>query len=134
MRKMLVAAALSAIVLPGMAAADQEPALDGEAKLAILVDGLVEREQVSCLATPAMASVVEGTAIVFRRGNKLYVNRPRSGTESLGTDTSLYRKVYGSQLCSGQALELADNVAGTPAGYVRLGDFVPYEQVRTSAR
>lgn len=126
MQKMLVAAALAAVAFPSVAFADQQPASDGEAKLAFLLNGMVKKEPVGCMAVPASAGVVEGTALVFRRGNTLYVNRPRSGGERLNDKVLVVRSVSSANLCDGQPLDLLDRISGLPAGHVLLGDFVPY--------
>lgn len=136
MRKMLVAAALAALTLPGVASADEKPNPKGEAELAKMLEGRVAGKAVKCLPTYAMdnSTIIDGTAIVYRSGAKLYVNRPRSGADTLDDDDILLTKIYGSQLCNIDKVDLLDRTSRMWNGFVVLGDFVPYEKVRTSAR
>ncbi|QDX26025.1 hypothetical protein FPZ54_08305 [Sphingomonas suaedae] len=136
MRKMLVAAALAALTLPGVASADEKPNPKGEAELAKMLEGRVAGKPVKCLPTYSMdnSTIIDGTAIVYRSGSKLYVNRPRSGAYSLDDDDILLTKIYGSQLCNIDKVDLLDRTSRMWNGFVVLGDFVPYEKVRTSAR
>ncbi|MFL9841267.1 hypothetical protein ABS767_09855 [Sphingomonas sp. ST-64] len=136
MRKMLIAAAFAALTLPGMASADEKPNPKGEAELAKMLEGRVAGKPVKCLPTYSMdnSTIIDRTAIVYRSGSKLYVNRPRSGAGSLDDDDILLTKLYGSQLCNIDKVDLLDRTSRMWNGFVVLGDFVPYEKVRTSAR
>lgn len=135
MRMMLAAAALAALALPGVASADEKPNPKGEAELAKMLEGRVAGKPVRCLPTFAMdnSTIVDGTAIVYRSGSKLYVNRPRSGADRLDDDDILLTKLYGGQLCNDK-VDLIDRTSQMWSGFVLLGEFVPYEKVRTSAR
>jgi hypothetical protein len=129
------AAALAALALPGAAMADEQPDAKGEAELAKMIEGRVAGKPVRCLPTTAMSqtTVIDKTAIVYRAGSKLYVNRPRSGADQLDDDDILVTKIYGSQLCNIDKVDLVDRTSRMWSGFVVLGDFVPYTKV-TAAR
>ena len=136
MRKLFAAAALALFALPGAAMADDKVNAKGEAELAKMLEGRVAGKPVKCLPTHAMdnSTIVDGTAIVYRSGSKLYVNRPRSGADQLDDDDILLTKIYGSQLCNVDKVDLLDRGSRMWSGFVLLGDFVPYQRVKTSSR
>jgi hypothetical protein len=136
MRALLTAASLALLALPGAAMAGDTPYEKGEAKLTKMLEGRVAGKPVKCLPTYTMrdSTVIDKTAIVYRAGSKLYVNRPRSGADQLNDDDILVTKLYGSQLCNIDKIDLVDRGSQMWSGFVLLGDFVPYERVRTSAR
>lgn len=135
MRFAIAAAALAALALPGAAMADEQPDAKGEAELAKMIEGRVAGKPVRCLPTTAMSqtTVIDKTAIVYRAGSNLYVNRPRSGADQLDDDDILVTKIYGSQLCNIDKVDLVDRTSRMWSGFVVLGDFVPYTKV-TAAR
>lgn len=122
----LTAAAMAAI--PTMTAAKEK--LTPEAELSKLLEGRVAGEPQNCISVSQARSsrIIDGTAIVYRIGNILWVNRPRSGADSLNDDDILVTKLYGSQLCSIDSVELHDRSGGFYRGFVSLGDFVPYRR------
>jgi hypothetical protein len=119
---LLAAAALAA---PATAAA---PRLSPDAELARLLDGRVAGKPSSCISTLGSRSsqIIDGTALVYRDGRTLWVNRPRSGAESLRDDDVLVTRQFGSQLCRVDSVRLVDRTSGFQRGFVVLGDFVPY--------
>lgn len=138
MRALLTAASLALLALPGAAIAEEQaqPYPKGEAELAKMLEGRVAGKPVKCLPSFQMQSstVVDKTAIVYRQGSKLYVNRPRSGARQLGGDDILVTQLYGSQLCNIDKIDLVDRASHMWSGFVVLGDFVPYERVTSAAR
>jgi len=100
----------------------------GEAKLAKIIDGRIAGKPVDCVDLQRIDSteIIDGTAIVHRDGNRLYVNRPRSGRESLDSDFVLSTKTWSTQLCSIDIVRLIDRTSYFPRGSVGLGEFVPY--------
>ena len=136
MRALLTAASFALLALPGAAMADEKPNPKGEAELAKMLEGRVAGEPVKCLPTHTMdnSTIIDGTAIVYRSGSKLYVNRPRSGADQLDDDDILLTKLYGSQLCNIDKVDLIDRSSKMWSGFVMLGDFVPYQKVKTSSR
>lgn len=136
MRALLTAASLALLALPGAALAGDKINPKGEAKLAKMLEGRVAGKPVKCLNTTVLreSTVIDGTAIVYRSGSTLYVNRPRSGAEQLDDDDILVTKLWGSQLCNIDKVDLVDRGSHMWSGFAILGDFVPYQRVRTSAR
>lgn len=136
MRALITAASLAMLALPGAAMASDQVYPKGEAKLAKMLEGRVAGKPVKCLSTTSMrdSTVIDKTAIVYRSGSTLYVNRPQAGASSLGGDDILLTKLTGSQLCSIDKIDLIDRGSKMWSGFVSLGEFVPYERVRTSAR
>ena len=125
----LAALTWSAITLAA-APLQAAPRLTGEAELARLIDGRVAGEPVKCVHLPRIRSsrIIDDTAIVYDAGSTIYVNRPRSGRESLDSWDTMVVKPFGSQLCSIDVVQLYDTGAHMLTGIVFLGDFVPYRK------
>ncbi|WP_404713285.1 hypothetical protein [Sphingomonas sp. MMS24-J13] len=73
--------------------------------------------------------MIRGTAIVYKVGRTLYVNRP-SGAGTLGGDDILVTRTFTDQLCRSDTVRLLDRTAGFEHGFVVLNDFVPYSKVK----
>lgn len=124
-----VALTLSAIALAA-APLQAAPRLTGEAELARLIEGRVAGEPVDCVHLRRIRSsrIIDNTAIVYDAGSTIYVNRPRSGRESLDNWDTMVVKPFASRLCSIDVVQLYDAGAGFLSGIVFLGDFVPYRK------
>ncbi len=123
MRAGLVAAALALLPLAGAAHAD--PA--GEARLAKMLEGRAAGAPLSCLPTRlTQTTVIDKTAIVYRVGSTLYVNRPNSGADQLDSDDIMVVRQFSSQLCNVDKIDQLDRGTRNWRGFVLLGDFVPY--------
>ncbi|WP_447765206.1 hypothetical protein [Sphingopyxis panaciterrae] len=124
----LAAAAVAAA--PGVAAAKEK--LAPEAQLEKLLDGRVAGEPQSCipLASASSSQIIDKTAIVYRIGSTMWVNRPKSGADTLNDDDILVTKLTGSQLCSIDTIELHDRTSHMYSGFVSLGEFVPYRRAK----
>lgn len=123
---LFVAAALAAV--PATAREKLAP----EDQLAKLLEGRVAGKPQNCipLSTTQSSQIIDKTAIVYRVGSTLWVNRPKGGAESLDDDDILVLKTSGSQLCSIDALELHDRTSHMYSGFVSLGEFVPYRRAK----
>ena len=121
---LIAAAALAAT--PAAAAEKRDP----EARLARLLEGRVAGEPQKCITLSNVSSsqVIDETAIVYRIGSTLWVNRPEGGAESLDDDDILVTRTIGSQLCNIDTVELRDSSSRMDAGFVSLGDFIPYRR------
>lgn len=121
-------AALAAI--PATAIAREK--LAPEDQLAKLLEGRVAGEPQNCipLSMARSSQVIDKTAIVYRVGSTLWVNRPEGGASSLDDDDILVTKLSGSQLCSIDAVQLHDRSSHMYSGFVSLGKFVPYRRVK----
>jgi hypothetical protein len=126
-----IALAVAAVAAPVAAATPQHK--QGEAALQELLEGRVAGKPVSCLSLPQLGSsqVIDGTAIVYRSGSRLYVNRTRSDPSSLRSDDILLTRSFSGELCNIDTVYLLDRGSHMTRGFVTLGDFVPYERVRT---
>jgi hypothetical protein len=124
----IAAAALAAI--PATASARER--LAPEDQLAKLLEGRVAGEPQNCipLSMARSSQVIDKTAIVYRVGSTLWVNRPEGGASSLDDDDILVTKLSGSQLCSIDAVQLHDRSSHMYSGFVSLGKFVPYRRVK----
>ncbi len=124
-----VALSLTAIALAA-APLQAAPRLTGEAELARLIEGRVAGEPVDCVHLRRIRSsrIIDNTAIVYDAGSTIYVNRPRSGRESLDNWDTMVVKPFASRLCSIDVVQLYDAGAGFFSGIVFLGDFVPYRK------
>jgi hypothetical protein len=119
-------------VLLAAAPAGAAPRLDPEQRLARAIEGRVAGEPVRCLNLRNIRSsrIIDRTAIIYDAGGTLYVNRPRSGRESLDQWDVLVTRPFGSQLCSIDVVQLYDTASRMQTGSVFLGDFVPYRKPR----
>lgn len=124
----LAAATIAAV--PGVSAAKER--LAPEERLAKLLDGRVAGEPQNCISLSGINSsqVIDKTAIVYRIGSTMWVNRPKGGAQSLDDDDILVTKTTGSQLCSIDTVELRDRTSRMYSGFVSLGEFVPYRRAK----
>jgi hypothetical protein len=135
-RKIIAAAALAAAAM-GMAATPASAAktekLTGEAKLAKMLEGRTAGKPVSCLPVgPASETrIIDKTAIVYRVGSTLYVNRPTNPT-SLDDDDILVTRLTTGRPCRLDMVNLVDRTSRFPRGFVGLQDFVPYRKVASA--
>jgi len=123
----LAAAAIGVVASPVLA---RQPKLTGEAKLAKMLEGREAGKPTNCLPLgPTQEStIIDKTAIVYRFGSTLYVNRP-SNAESLDSDDILLTRQTSSQLCRLDSVQLIDRSSRFYSGFVALQDFVPYKKV-----
>src|SRR3546814_6024022 len=130
----LIATILSAAMLAAAPAAVASDKPTGEEKLAKMLDGRVAGEPRDCITLSSVTSsqVVDKTAIVYRIGSTLWVNRPENGAESLDdNDNILVTKLISPRLCSIDTVQLHDRASHMYAGFVSLGTFVTYSKVRS---
>ena len=133
---------LAAFVLAGLmtaaagtaAQADAPQPTRGEERLARMLEGRVPGAPESCIRSfPTMQStVIDGTAIVFRQGNTLWVNVPRDA-RFLADSDALLTRTFGNRLCNTDIVHTYDTMIGMQTGTVFLTDFVPYRRVRTAS-
>lgn len=127
--KSISVALLAPLALAGAATASAEEPSRGEGELAEMLDGRVAGEPVDCLSESQRDAVeiVDGTAIVFRDGGTLWVNRPAGAQFLSRSDLPVFHQ-FSSQLCRLDQVELRNRIgSGTiPGPRLALGDFVPY--------
>ena len=129
MRKLLALVIGGALLATGPAQAERR---DPQAQLARVLDGRVAGEPVDCISLNRVRSsrIIENTAIVYDAGSTIYVNRPRSGADSLDRWDTMVVRPFGSRLCSVDTVRMVDPTSHIMTGIVFLGDFVPYTRVR----
>jgi hypothetical protein len=132
MRKLLPLLVGSLALLAGPVQA--KPA-DHEAELARAVAGRVAGPPVDCIDMHRVRSshIIPGTAIVYDTGGTIYVNRPRGGAESMDQWDIMVNRLYSSELCSIDTVQLIDQGSHMYSGTVFLGEFVPYRRVETGS-
>lgn len=127
--KSISVALLASLAFAGAAPAFADEPTPGEAELAEMLEGRVAGEPVDCLSESQRDSIqiVENTAIVFRDGDTLWVNRPAAAQFLSRSDLPVFHQ-FSSQLCRLDQVELRDRLgSGTiPGPRLALGEFVPY--------
>jgi hypothetical protein len=127
MRKIITALAISALALTGGAVAAKEKKT-GEDKLAEMVEGRVAGDPVRCINTwnSDNMTIIDGTAIVYKSGRTVYVNRTAHPETLDWNDILVIQKTDGSRLCKLDRVTTVDRGSGFFSGVVVLEDFVPY--------
>jgi hypothetical protein len=127
MLKLMLLAAVT-LASPAIAARRDAP----DVQLQKMLVGRVAGKPVNCISLSGSNSsqIIDGKAIVYRVGSRLYVNEPRSGAQSLQRDDILVTRTIGSQLCSIDTVRLIDRGSRFPRGFVSLGQFVPYSKIK----
>ncbi|OZA93805.1 hypothetical protein U4960_01930 [Altererythrobacter sp. H2] len=130
MKFLMPFAALAVLAMP--ASAEEAPAPSkGEIKLAKMLEGRVAGEPERCINTFGSGNlqVIDGTALVYRQGKTLWVNRTRN-PDSLDDNDYLVIRKYGSsgQLCKLDNVTTHDRTGNFFTGVVFLEDFVPYRK------
>lgn len=136
MKTLAIAATFAAASLLAIPVADARTRLNGEQQLAKLLEGREAGKPVNCIpySQTRNTTVIDKTAIVYRVGSTLYVNRP-TNVDRLDDDDIMVTKLYSSQLCRLDTVQLHDRYAGNMwSGFVGLQDFVPYRKVATAAQ
>jgi len=115
--------------------AAQAAPVDREAQLERALAGRVAGAPVSCIDLRRVQSsqIIDDTAILYRAGSTIYVNRPDNGADSLSRNDTMVTRLPTSRLCSVDTVTMVDPVSGTFMGVVFLGDFVPYRRVETGS-
>ena len=125
----LLVAACAALPLATAATAGDDKAR-GEQELARVLEDRTPGEPVRCLPLSQRRNmqVVDGTALVFRDGATIYVNRP-DGARFLDVFDVPVFKLYGSsELCARDHATLHDSSTGMPGPLLVLGEFIPYRR------
>lgn len=129
------AALATAAALPVLAQ-DKDKRVDekGEAELAELLEGYEAGEPVKCLRSTQRdrLRVIDNTALVFRDGRTIYVNRTNAPRFLDEFDTPVF-KLFGSSLCRLDQVEMRSDVSRLGGPIVTLADFVPYTKVETES-
>lgn len=120
----------AATLLVGGAAAQASPRPSGEEQLAKMLEGREAGKPTSCISlTDARdGTVIDKTALVYRAGGTIWVNRPKNA-EHLDDDDILVTYPTGGQFCRLDRVNTMERSGHFVTGFVALGDFVPYRRV-----
>ncbi|PEQ11625.1 hypothetical protein B2G71_15995 [Novosphingobium sp. PC22D] len=127
----LVATAVAATAMITAPVAQARSKVTGEEKLAKMLEGREAGKPVSCIPhwETRDSKVIDKTAIVYGRGNTIYVNRPMNA-DRLDDDDVLVTTMHTSQLCKLDTVQLRDRGPGFfYRGFVGLEEFVPYRKI-----
>jgi len=129
MKRIAIALATTAALLAAPAVAGKQR-MTGEEKLAKVLEGQVAGEPERCLPYSASSNmkVIDKTAIVYGRGNTVWVNRP-ANPNSLDDDDILVRSSHTAQVCSLDIVRVVERTSWMQVGTIGLGEFVPYRKV-----
>lgn len=128
MAKFLIGVALAAMTTTALAA--QGPA-EGEAQLARLTAGRVAGSPVPCARIKPMSDqrIADGTAVVYRAGPLLYVNRFGGACPQLRSQLVVARRIGQVRLCRGKTMRILEPVSGKQIATCTFGDFTPFARV-----
>lgn len=131
MKALLPIAALAILAMPASAEEEAPAPSRGEQQLAKMLAGRVAGEPERCINTFGNGNlqIIDGTALVYRQGKTVWVNRTRN-PDSLDDDDYLVIRKYGSssQLCRLDNVTTHDRGGNFFTGVVFLEDFVPYRK------
>jgi hypothetical protein len=129
MRRIATALFTAAALLAVPAAVSAKPKLTGEERLAKVIGDRIPGEPVSCISHHQTRDlgVIDKTALVYKSGSTLYVNRPKNPAD-LDDDDILVTRLHGSQFCDLDIVQTYDRSGHFWTGFVSLGDFVPYRR------
>lgn len=130
MRKYLATLSIVAAAAGLVAAPIEAARLSGEERLAKLIEGRTAGEPRDCIFTPGNTNltVIDKTAIVYKQGGKVWVNRTANPEQIDDDDILVIKRFSGSSLCRQDTITLADRATGMFTGVLFLDDFVPYEK------
>lgn len=130
MRRIATALITAAALLAVPASVTARPKLSGEELLAKRLEGREAGQPVSCLpfSQTRDLEVIDKTALIYGRGNTIWVNRP-SNARDLDDDDILVTRNSTSSTCSVDIVHTYDRAGHFMTGFVNLGEFVPYRRV-----
>lgn len=130
MRKCLAALALVAVAATTVTMPASAARKSGEEQLAQLIEGRIAGQPTSCvnMRLNENLTIIDKTALVYKQGNRLWVNRT-ARPETLDEDDILVIRKFGtSNLCRNDTITTLDRSSRMFNGVVFLEDFVPYER------
>ncbi|WP_324828627.1 hypothetical protein [Qipengyuania zhejiangensis] len=131
MLKPVIAATAALTLFAAPVSADDHAApgiTKGEAKLAKLLEGRVAGEPERCIRTIGSRTLrqIDGTALVYKAGDTLWVNRTRTPDQIDSDEIMVIKRFDASNLCRTDQITLIDRFGGYFTGVIFLDDFVPY--------
>jgi hypothetical protein len=130
-RSLILAAASTSLFMTAATAVARDRDTP-DVQLQKLLAGRQAGRPVNCLNQASLGSstIIEGRGILYRRGATIYLNVPRTGARDLDDDDILVTRSSGSQLCSGDSVNLVSRASRFQHGFVILGEFVPYTRMK----
>lgn len=130
MKSIAIATASFAMLAAPALHARETPVSKGEAKLAKLIEGRIAGEPKSCITMIGSRPMtkIDDTALVYRAGNTVWVNRTRTPEAIDDNDYLVIRKFGTSQLCKSDNVTTYDRSGNFFSGVIFLDDFVPYRE------
>ena len=128
-RAIISCAIAAGLALAGAAA---QAGTDYEAKLAELLEGRVAGAPVDCIPHDSHGAgsltIVDRTAVIYRRGDTIYVNRTANPKNLDWNDVLVVERFSGSRLCRQDRIFTHDRGGFGRTGVVFLERFVPYKK------
>ncbi|OBX19342.1 hypothetical protein A9995_06095 [Erythrobacter sp. QSSC1-22B] len=130
MNKLSALAAASAALTLMAAPATAEERPRGEAKLAQMLEGRVAGEPERCIRLMGSdpLTIIDGAALVAKRGDTIWVNRTANPDSLDDDDRMTIRKTSASQLCRLDQITTSSRAGNFFTGVIFLEDFVPYRR------
>ena len=126
-KPILISTVAAALALAAGAASART---DGDAKLAKMLQGRVAGQPADCIPADingaTSLTIVDGTALVYRKGRTIYVNRVNNPETLDWDDLLVVERFTGTQLCRHDRVYTHDRLSMGRTGIVFLGEFVPY--------
>lgn len=132
LKQLVLATALTFALSPIAQAQDAAPVMTkGEARLAKLLEGRVAGEPRNCITTLGSANLtpINGTALVYRSGDTVWVNYTRMPDAIDDDDFLVINKFSASQLCRTDQITTRDRYGNFFSGVIMLDQFIPYRRV-----
>jgi hypothetical protein len=135
MRKIIIAVTVSALALSGATLEAKSKRKTGEEKLSEMVAGHEAGEPVRCIRTSSHnnMTIIDGTAIVYRDGDTVYVNRTANPKSLDWNDVLVIEPMTANRLCRLDRVSTMDRSGGFYTGPVFLQDFVPYKKIKEAS-
>ena len=131
MRKLLLAIPAAVLLAaPAIGGEKIELTEKQQAKLDKQLEGRTAGKAKSCINRNDQRNmtVISDDILVFssrRKAKTIYINKPPGGCPGADRYIMSYRRTT-SSLCSGEIIQLIDNMSGSTMGSCTFGDFVPY--------
>lgn len=134
-RLTLATAALGLLAAPALQAEDAVEMTRGEAKLQKMLEGRVAGEPESCIRTIGQRDLtkIDDTALVYKSGDTIWVNRTRTPHAIDDSDYLVIRKFTATSLCRSDQITTYSRMGNFFSGVIMLDDFVPYRRAGTDA-
>lgn len=126
--RLWLASACLLLAVPAAAARPHTPDARGEAELGKLLAGRTAGTPTDCidLRTADNSQIIDHTAIVYRDGRTIWVNRPRGNLDALDDNSIVVTHDFAAQMCSIDPVHLIDRTSRFERGFVVFDKFVPY--------